>query len=262
MQGKMGAVLWRKRRLLRSPPGTSIIILLATFLFLWAFAANAAERTTQDVIKTPAPATPTATPVPPPSVIPVEEVATQATQVGDLIRGFAANVVPSSEIETIRKFLPQVSVDIALDRKNTTDILKEGPALETLQAQQEIWQQRQSQGTAWLKVLTDHATKLQVALTQLKKLQETWDGTRDAQESAKAPPLILQQIDTTLAAIEAAQQPYQAQRDDILDLQSKVAELVASCNTALAQIAGLQHMAVGGIFTPENPPIWNGALWV
>ena len=194
-------------------------------------------------------------------MIPVEEVATQATQVGDLIRGFAANVAPSSEIETIRKFLPQVSVDIALELKSTTNILKEQPSLETLQAQQEIWQQRQSQGTAWLKVLTDRATKLQVALTQLKKLQETWARTRDAEESAQAPPPILQQIDTTLAVIEAAQQPHQAQRDEILNLQSKVAELVAGCNTALAQIAGLQHMAVGGIFTPENPPIWNGDLW-
>jgi small-conductance mechanosensitive channel len=110
-------------------------------------------------------------------------------------------------------------------------------------------------------VLTDRATKLQVALTQLKKLQETWARTRDAEESAKAPPPILQQIDTTLAVIEAAQQPHQAQRDEILNLQSKVAELVAGCNTALAQIAGLQQMAVGGIFTPENPPIWNGDLW-
>ena len=188
------------------------------------------------------------------TTIPVEEVATQATQVGDLIRGFAANVAPSGEIETIRKFLPQVSGDIALELKNTTDILKEEPSLETLQAQQEIWQQRQSQGTAWLKVLTDHATKLQVALTQLKRLQETWARTRDAQESAKAPPPILQQINTTLAAIEAAQQPHQAQRDEILNLQSQVAKLVAGCNTALAQIAGLQHLAVGGFSHRRTRP--------
>jgi potassium-dependent mechanosensitive channel len=252
MQWKMGTVLRQRRRLLQSPPEALFTVLLGAFLFLPSVPGNAAEQKSAEAAKTPPS---------PLTTIPVEEVATQATQVGDLIRGFAANVAPSSEIETIRKFLPQVSVDIALDLKNTTDILKDEPSLETLQAQQEIWQQRQSQGTAWLKVLTDHATKLQVALTQLKKLHETWAGTRDAQESAKAPPPILQQIDTTLAAIEAAQQPYQAQRDDILDLQSKVAELVASCNKALAQIAGLQHMAVGGIFTPENPPLWNGDLW-
>ena len=248
----MGTVLRQRRRKLQSPPETLVAVLLGAFLFLPSVSSNAAEQKSAEATKTPPP---------PPTIIPVEEVATQATQVGDLIRGFAANVAPSSEIETIRKFLPQVSVDIALELKSTTNILKEQPSLETLQAQQEIWQQRQSQATAWLKVLTDRATKLQVALTQLKKLQETWAKTRDAEESAKAPPPILQQIDATLAVIEAAQQPHQAQRDEILNLQSKVAELVAGCNTALAQIAGLQQMAVGGIFTPENPPIWNGDLW-
>jgi potassium-dependent mechanosensitive channel len=252
MQWKMGTVLRQKRRMLQSPPETLVTILLGAFLFLPSVSGNAAEQKSAEAAKTPPP---------PLTTIPVEEVATQATAVGNLIRGFAANVAPSGEIETIRKFLPQVSVDIALELKNTTNILQEQASLETLQAQQEIWQQRQSQGTAWLKVLTDRATKLQVALTQLKKLHETWARTRDAEESAKAPPPILQQIDTTLAVIEAAQQPHQAQRDEILNLQSKVAELVASCNTALAQIAGLQHMAVGGIFTPENPPIWNGDLW-
>jgi potassium-dependent mechanosensitive channel len=252
MQGKMVTVLRQRRRLLQSPPETLVALLLGAFLFLPSVSSNAAEQQSAEAAKTPPP---------PLTTIPVEEVATQATQVGDLIRGFAANVAPSGEIETIRKFLPQVSVDIALELKNTTNILQEQASLETLQAQQEIWQQRQSQGTAWLKVLTDRATKLQVALTQLKKLHETWARTRDAEESAKAPPPILQQIDTTLAAIEAAQQPHQAQRDEILNLQSKVADLVADCNTALAQIAGLQHMAVGGIFTPENPPIWNGDLW-
>ena len=249
MQWKMGTVLRQRRRMLQSPPEALIAILL---LFSLAVPSHAAEQKSAEAAKTPPP---------PPATIPVEEVATQATQVGNLIRGFAANVAPSGEIETIRKFLPQVSGDIALELKNTTDILKEEPSLETLQAQQEIWQQRQSQGTAWLKVLTDHATKLQVALTQLKRLQETWARTRDAQESAQAPPPILQQINTTLAAIEAAQQPHQAQRDEILNLQSQVAKLVAGCNTALAQIAGLQHLAVGGIFTPENPPIWNANLW-
>ena len=252
MQWKMGTVLRQRRRKLQSPPETLVAVLLGAFLFLLSVSSNAAEQKSAEATKTPPP---------PPTTIPVEEVATQATAVGDLIRGFAANVAPSSEIETIRKFLPQVSVDIALELKSTTNILKEEPSLETLQAQQEIWQQRQSQGTAWLNLLTDRATKLQIALTQLKKLQETWAKTRDAEESAKAPPPILQQIDTTRAAIEAAQQPHQAQRDEILNLQSKVAELVAGCNTALAQIAGLQHMAVGGIFTPENPPIWNGDRW-
>ena len=103
------------------------------------------------------------------------------------------------------------------------------------------------------------ATKLQIALTQLKKLQETWRKTRDTEESAKAPPAIAQQIDATLAAIEAAQQPHQALRDEFSTSRVKSPKL-ASCNTALAQIAGLQQVAVGGFFRRETPPIWHGDL--
>ncbi len=258
----MGTVLWQKRRMLQSPPETLVAILLGAFLSLSTVPSSAVEQKTAEALKPPVPATPTATPAPPPPpVIPVEEVATQATAVGNLIRGFATNLAPGSEIETIRKFLPQVSVDIALELKSTANILKEQPALETLQAQEQIWQQRQSQLTVWLNLLTDRATKQQVALTQLKKLQDTWARTRDAEESAKAPPPVLRQIDATLAAIAAAQQPHQAQRDEVLNLQTQIAELVAGCNRALAQIAELQQMTVGGIFTRENPPIWNADLW-
>jgi potassium-dependent mechanosensitive channel len=261
MQWQMGTLLWQECRLMRSQPGTSIIISLATFILLWAFTGNAAEQKIQDVIKTPAPATPTATPASPPPVIPLEEVAMQATQVGDLLRGFATNLAPSSEIQATRAITPQLATDIQLELKSTTNILKEQPSLETLEAQQQIWQQRQLQLTDWLNVLTRRATKLQVALNQLKKLHETWARTRDAEESAKAPPPILQQIDTTLAAIAAAQQPHQVQRDEVLDLQGKIAEQVAACNTALAQIDGLQQVAVGGIFTRQSLPIWNEDLW-
>src|SRR5215831_6416082 len=209
-----------------------------------------------------APPAAAAAPAPPPSQgIPVEEIAMQATQVGDLIRGFAANLAPSGEIETVRKFLPQVSADIDLELKSTTNILQQQPACETLQTQQQICQDKQAQLTVWLSVLTARATKLQVALNQLKKLQETWTRTRDAAKSADVPAPILQQIDATLAAIQAAQSPHEARRDEVLDLQGKIAEQVAACNTALAQIDALRQRAVGGIFAPENPPVWRADLW-
>ena len=185
----------------------------------------------------------------------------QATQVGDLLRGFTANFAPDAEIDTIRRLAPELAVNSALELQNTTIILKEQAAFDTLETQQQIWQQRQLQFTAWLNVLTRRATKLQVALNQLAKLQETWTRTRDFQQSAKAPQSILQQIDTTLSAIEAAQQPHQAERNEIFNLQGQIAEMVARCNTALAEIAAVQQKLVGGLFTRDNPPVWDADLW-
>jgi small-conductance mechanosensitive channel len=225
------------------------------FLVVSTVSGNAAEQGTADPSKTVATASSTTTPAAP-AAIPLEEVSSQAMQVDNLIRGFTKNLA-DPEIATIEKFLPQVRANLALELKSTTNILNEQPSLETLQSQEEIWQQRRLQLTEWLNVLTVRTTKLQAALTQFKNLHDVWSRTRDTEEAAKAPDPILQQINRTLYTIRAAQQPYITERDRLLDLQSKVAEELATCNTALAQIGALQQMAVGGLLTPEIPPIWD-----
>src|SRR5215510_2191458 len=209
MQGKMGTVLRQRRRMLQSPSETLVAIVIAAILSLLAASSNAAEHKIAEASRASEPATSAPSPR---SAIPVEEIAMQATQVGDLLRGFTANLAPDLKIETIRRMAPELAVNTALELQNTTNIVKEQAALDPLETQQQIWQQIQLQFTAWLNVLTRRATKLQVALNQLAKLQETWTGSRDVQQSAKAPQSILQQIDTTLSAIEAAQQPHQAER--------------------------------------------------
>src|SRR4029453_7413067 len=238
MQGKMGTVLWQKHPLLQSPPATWFTILFAAFLLVLAVPGNAAEQKSPEAQKPSVP--------PPPAVIPVAEIATQATQVGNLIRGFATNIPAGSEIKTIRKFLPQVSADIGLELESTANILKETPSLETLQAQEQIWPQRQSHLTVWLNVLTERAIKLQNALNLLKTQQDRGTRTRDAEQSSNVPAPILSQIDATIGAIEAGQTPLQAQRDDLLDLQSKIAQEITRCGSALAQIAQVQESVVVG----------------
>src|SRR5215468_3408142 len=258
MQGKMVTVLRQGRRLLQFPPETLVAIVIAAIVSLLPASSNAAEHKTAETFSASEPAASVPSPR---SAIPVEEIAMQATQVGDLLRGFTANLAPDPEIETIRRMAPELAVNTALELQNTTIILKEQAAFDTLETQQQIWQQRQLQFTAWLNVLTRRATKLQVALNQLAKLQETWTRTQDVQQSAKAPQSILQQIDTILSAIEAVQQPHQAERNEILNLQGQIAEMVARCNTALAEIAAVQQMLVGGLFTRQSRPVWDADLW-
>jgi hypothetical protein len=200
--------------------------LLRVYFFLFFVSVVptiAAEQKTAETSNPAAPSGATTAPAPSPG-IPLEEVAVQGTQVENLIRGFATNLADANEVETRQKFLPQVRADLARELKSTTAILKGQPALETLQTQEEIWHEKHLQLTTWLNILTDRATKLQVALSQLKKLHEIWSRTRDTAKASKAPDPILQQIDATLATIEAAQQPHDKQRDELLNLQSKVAE--------------------------------------
>ena len=71
----------------------------------------------------------------------------------------------------------------------------------------------------------------------------------------------MQQIEATLTAITAAQAKIQSERAALLDLQSRVAQGVTKCGTALAQIGQIQQKAVAGIFVPDAPPIWRVESW-
>jgi potassium efflux system protein len=92
-------------------------------------------------------------------------------------------------------------------------------------------------------------------------LQKLWSNSRASAQAAKAPGPILQQMDATLTAIIDAQAPLQAQRANILNLQSRVAEEATRCGTALQRIADFQQKAVADILAQDAPPIWTIKLW-
>jgi potassium efflux system protein len=251
--GSMEIVLRQPHRLLDSPLSRLVIALVATFFFLSAVPSEAAEPKALEPQKAPAPVSS--------PVIPVADVAMRAMEVSNLLRTFNTRLAPSREIEKIRKQLPGVSRNIDLQLAETQKILEEQPALETLQTQEQLWQGMQHRTAGWLNGLTIRASQVQDALDQLADLQKTWTRTRDGARASMAPGPILQQIDATLAALEAAQPFLNAQRTSVLDLQSQVAGEVARCGNALGEIAQSQHTAVGGIFTRERPPIWSAHFW-
>ncbi len=218
--------------------------------------AAAAEQKKAEPAKTAAPAPPAA-----PAVIALADIATRATEVSNLVGTLTASAAPSAQIERIAKTLPEFSEKLDAQFVATTRSLDAAPTLETLQNEQQVWQSAQLQATGWLTVLTQHATKLQGSLSQLADLQKIWSSTRASAQAANAPGPILQQIDATLTIIIEAQAPLQAQRANILNLQSRVAEEATRCGTALQRIEDFQQKAVAGIFVPDAPPIWTISLW-
>jgi small-conductance mechanosensitive channel len=227
---------------------TTVLLLLLGVVASTAVAQQRAESQ-----QTPASA--------PGAVIPVAEVAAQATAVSTLLRTLRTQVAPSPIIDTIQRVLPEVSGTIDLELAATSTMLQGQPTLEVLQTQQQLWQRRQLQMTGWLHVLTERATRLQEMDQRLTALHTTWTATRAAAQQAQAPAPILQQIDTTLAALTAAQTPLEAQRVTVFDLQSRVAHEVALCEQVLAQIAQVQQQAVTGMLLQDGLPLWHAVLW-
>ena len=229
------------------------VIALAAVLFLLPAPGETAAQTP--------PASGQAAAPPPSTAIPPAEIAARAAEIPDLLRTLTTTLAPGPAMATIQQSLPEFSGQTEREFAATLSALQEQPTLETLEAQQQLWQRRQFQATDWLHLLTQRAGDLETGLNRLTDLQGTWSRTLDAAQATLAPAPIIQQIETAQAAIKAAQGALQAQQDTVLDLQSRVASALARCDDALAQITQAQNRAVGGLLTRSAPPIWNAGLW-
>jgi len=213
-----------------------------------------------DAKKSPAPQK---VPAPPPSAaIPVPEIATQATQVSSLLRALASRLTPDMEIGKIEKLLPSMSEQIDSKLWDTGRLLGEHPTLEALQAQQQAWQEIESETSGWLKVLTERAVALRASLDELVGLKQVWVKTLGVAQASKAPGPLIQQAQEVLTAIDTAQAPVEAQRASVLDLQSRVSRELDQCSNALAQIEEAQRQAVEDILARDSLPLWSPELWV
>ena len=114
-------------------------ITIGLLLLLYVVAGTAVAQQRVGAQQTPTSA--------PGAVIPVAEVATQATAVSTLLRTLHAQVGPSPAIDTIHRVLPEVSGTIDLELAATSTMLRGQPTLEVLQTQQQLWQRRHLQTT-------------------------------------------------------------------------------------------------------------------
>ena len=253
-------IFYRLAKVLSVPP----VILAVAVCLLPIVPSNAAEQQNSEPQKSadePKPAAPAPPPPKPPADIPLADIAARATEESDLISSLTTAAVPSAQIESIAKSLPELSEKIDAQLAATKTTLEAEPILDTLQALQQLWLREQAATSALLSTLTQQATKLQDGLKQLAELQKTWTNTRASAEKSKAPEPILQQIAATLTAIAAAQAKLQTERAAVLNLQIRVARELTKCGTALTQIGQYQQKAVAGIFVTDSEPIWRTELW-
>ena len=243
------------KRSTQGKPGIALA-LAAVFFFLPIILGEAAAQKPTEPQKPAAPSPVAA------EAIPVAEVPIQSTGVSNFLRKLETeSLTHRPEINKIEQQLADVREQISLEFAATLSILERQPTFTELQTQQQLWHWRQLQTTGWLSLLTTRATHLRDSLDYLASLQNAWSRTRDAAQTANAPGPILEEIQTTLANIEAAHPALQTLRNQVLDLQSTVVKEVARCGTALTQIAQAQQSAMGGILTRDSLPIWSADLW-
>jgi small-conductance mechanosensitive channel len=197
---------------------------------------------------------------PPPGAIPLAEVPMRTAEALDSLHSLKTYELPNPEIEAIKRALPEVIAQIGEELAWTKTMLQNQPTLFALQAKQAHWQQMQSKMAGWLNVATERGTQLQGALDRVEDLRKTWTRTLASARAANASGPVVQQIESTLTAIEAMHKVLQPEHDAILDLESRIAAQKVRCDNTLAEIAEAQRLALSGIMT-RGLPMWSPDLW-
>jgi small-conductance mechanosensitive channel/predicted nucleic acid-binding Zn-ribbon protein len=197
---------------------------------------------------------------PPSEVVPLGEVPMLAADALDFLNSLKTYEFPTSEIKAIESALPETIKQIEQQLARTKTMLQDQPTLFALQAKQEYWRQLQLKIAGWLKVTSERAKQFRDALHRVEDLRKMWSQTLVSAQAANASGPVVQQIESTLAAIEAIQKVLQPKYDAILDLESRISAQKVRCDNTIAEITEAQHMALSGIMT-RGLPIWSPDLW-
>src|SRR5262249_14103326 len=168
---------------------------------------------------------------------------------------------PSAHLNAIEKQIPEMRQRIEDELSAATRFLAGQPTMDMLQAQQRLWQGRHLQVSQWLQALTQRAMLLEGGLDRLTDLEKTWRATHDAAQASRAPDMLVEQIDASLAAMATTRTALENQRATILRLQSAVAREVDRTSVMNARFTEAQESVVGGLLTRQHPPIWSAQAW-
>jgi hypothetical protein len=104
-----------------------------------------------------------------PSAIPIADVATQATEVVNLLKIINQQSEPVPDIEKIREMLPEEKARINRNFADTLIIINQQPMFFVLQTLQRQWQKISLKNTEWLLILTKRSKDLHASLDRLSE---------------------------------------------------------------------------------------------
>lgn len=101
------------------------------------------------------------------------------------------------------------------------------------------------------------ATELEVRLTRLKGEREFLRAVLGVVREDELPPTLFARSRESLAAIEQTRADLRSVLDQLVELESQLAEVQSAARTGLDGIRSKQAAAAGDVFQLEQPPLWS-----
>ena len=189
--------------------------------------------------------------------IPAPEIPSEVDQLLTLLRSLEERIGVTPAIVAVQTGLPDMAQRIADAQIETRGALATASSLTALTNLTDLWAGIQGDLKVWADRLRVQATEVGSIIDQLVELSDTWTRTREEARRTQAPPELIKRIDAALAAIATLRKNAVARRVDLLTLQVKVGEQLATAQDAFAQVTQAKVSDFNTLLIPDRPPIWR-----
>ncbi|MDX1649342.1 MAG: hypothetical protein R3263_05770, partial [Myxococcota bacterium] len=203
------------------------------------------------------PAEPAPEPSAAPEPVPLPEVAARADETEDRLRAMRPLAEPVEAVERIRSQFEARRESIEEGLARTEEFLAEGVDLDSLRDAEQAWLATADELTGWRTTLTKRATALEERAAELETLEGRWERTRRQAREERAPPDLLERIDTVRGEISDVEQAIGGRLREVLAFQNRVAQEEMRAADAADAVAREIAERRSELLRRDRPPLWT-----
>jgi hypothetical protein len=155
----------------------------------------------------------------------------------------------------LEKLLPEEASLLEDRAQRARSLASDPPSLVALEEEVKSFELAREQLTTSLTALTERLTTLETALADLSQQRAVWKATEAAALEAQAPDAVLARIRETRETLLQAKRSVEKRRDQLLGLQSRIAEEEKRASDALDALTGARDSFRSLLLLRDSPPL-------
>ena len=196
---------------------------------------------------------------PPAEPIALAQVAEQGDEAERSARRIDEIAAPTAQISNIETELQEQAEALEERAKRTKSLAGDPSSLVALDDDLRGWEFTRDQLAASRAAVTERVTALEAALEDLSHQRAVWKATEEAARTAVAPDPVLDRIRQVRQTLRDAKAALAGRRDELLALQSRVAEEEKRASDSLQLLTDARSSFRSLLLLRDSPPLWRAA---
>jgi potassium-dependent mechanosensitive channel len=231
--------------------GPRLVVALATASALLISAVQAYPQRPTPSRPAPAPAAP--------QPIPASEVAERAQDLSRLLRRIESRLAAKPTTQDFNQEIDKRGRELYLSALETDELVSGRSEILGLREQERYWSTAVGSSARFQEQLTARVNALEGQVRALEGLQAVWEATGTQVKTHSELESLAGRIETALAAVQATKSHAQGELDELLGLQTRVAEQESLASEMLDEVEGALAKFRRQMFERSSLPLWEAA---